>query len=121
MRVWRPRSSRPDGVGTGTGVAGLRFGVSGGPSGIGVPAVERADVSGGSGAFLTAGAGGGTTRRTVRSVGYDSRLTPAVAPFADRPGAKKHTTVPAQLPNEPSPTGYAEEPARRTRGSAEDS
>ncbi|MFI2505960.1 transglycosylase domain-containing protein [Streptomyces sp. NPDC018972] len=63
----------------------------------------------GNGTFLTAGAGGGITRRTVWSVGYDSRLTLAVALFADRPGAKKNTTVPAQLPNDPSPTGYAEE------------
>jgi membrane peptidoglycan carboxypeptidase len=62
-----------------------------------------------SGTFLTAGAGGGITRRTVWSVGYDSRLTLAVALFADRPGAKKNTTVPAQLPSDPSPTGYAEE------------
>jgi membrane peptidoglycan carboxypeptidase len=63
----------------------------------------------GDGTFLTAGAGGGITRRTVWSVGYDSRLTLAVALFADRPGAKKNTTVPAQLPSDPSPTGYAEE------------
>ncbi|GGP94717.1 hypothetical protein GCM10010266_17330 [Streptomyces griseomycini] len=94
---------------------------SGGPPGTGVPAVERAGVSGGSGASLTAGAGGGVTRRTVWSVGYDSRLTLTVALFADRPGAKKHTTVPAQLPSDPSPTGHAEELARRVWDSAEDS
>ncbi|MEY7980844.1 penicillin-binding protein, partial [Streptomyces pilosus] len=61
------------------------------------------------GALLTAGAGGGIARRTVWTVGYDSRLTLAVALFADRPGAKKGTTVPARLPDDPSPTAYAEE------------
>ncbi|WP_030860356.1 transglycosylase domain-containing protein [Streptomyces sp. NRRL S-37] len=72
----------------------------------------------GDGTFLTAGAGGGITRRTVWSVGYDSRLTLAVALFADRPGAKKNTTVPAQLPDDPSPTGYAEELAGEIWGLA---
>nr|WP_244328638.1 transglycosylase domain-containing protein [Streptomyces marokkonensis] len=86
---------------------------SGGPSGTGAPVVDRAGVGGGGGTFLTAGAGGGITRRTVWSVGYDSRLTVAVALFADRPGAKKNTTVPARLPNDPPPTGYAEELTRR--------
>ncbi|MFD1668732.1 MULTISPECIES: transglycosylase domain-containing protein [Streptomyces] len=64
---------------------------------------------GGPGAFFTAGAGGGVARRTVWSVGYDSRLAVTVALFADRPGPKKGTTVPAHLPDEPSPTGYAEQ------------
>ncbi|NUU24671.1 MAG: penicillin-binding protein [Streptomycetaceae bacterium] len=68
----------------------------------------------GGSAFGTAGAGGGITRRTVWSVGYDSRLSLSVALFADRPGTKKNTTVPAQLPSDPSPTGYAEELAGRT-------
>ncbi|MEU5521729.1 transglycosylase domain-containing protein [Streptomyces sp. NPDC047860] len=85
-----------------------------GASEVGVPpAVDRAGVRGGGGAFLTAGAGGGITRRTVWSVGYDSRLTLAVALFADRPGAKKGTTVPAQLPNDPAPVGYAESLSRQ--------
>ncbi|MFE2277390.1 transglycosylase domain-containing protein [Streptomyces sp. NPDC059454] len=79
-----------------------------------VPVAARADGEEGSGVFLTAGAGGGITRRTVWSVGYDSRLTLAVALFADRPGAKKNTTVPAQLPSDPSPTEYAEELAGET-------
>ncbi|MFE4051638.1 transglycosylase domain-containing protein [Streptomyces sp. YIM B13518] len=74
-----------------------------------VPLAARADGKEGSGAFLTAGAGGGITRRTVWSVGYDSRLALAVALFADRPGAKKDTTAPAQLPSDPSPTECAEE------------
>ncbi|MFE5816130.1 transglycosylase domain-containing protein [Streptomyces sp. NPDC056479] len=56
--------------------------------------------------FTTGGAGGGTTRRTVWTTGYDSRLTLTVALFADRAGAKKGTTVPAQLPNKPSPVEF---------------
>ncbi|CAL9439865.1 Biosynthetic peptidoglycan transglycosylase [Streptomyces sp. enrichment culture] len=83
-----------------------------GPDGRGVPSVpatDRAGADDGPGALLTAGAGGGIARRTVWTVGYDSRLTLAVALFADRPGAKKGTTVPARLPDDPSPTAYAEE------------
>ncbi|MFI9760709.1 transglycosylase domain-containing protein [Streptomyces sp. NPDC051963] len=60
-------------------------------------------------AFFTAGAGGGTTRRTVWSTALDSRLALTVALFADRPGEKKNTTVPAQLPNDPAPVDTAEE------------
>ncbi|MFC4646701.1 hypothetical protein ACFPEU_32010 [Streptomyces mangrovi] len=51
--------------------------------------------------FLTAGAGGGITRRTMWSTGLDSRLALTVVRFADRPGKKKNTTLPAQLPNDP--------------------
>jgi membrane peptidoglycan carboxypeptidase len=60
-------------------------------------------------ALFTAGAGGGITRRTVWSTELDSRLALTVALFADRPGEKKNTTVPAQLPNDPPPTASAEE------------
>lgn len=63
--------------------------------------------------FFTAGAGGGTTRRTVWSTGLDSRLALTVVLFADRPGEKKNTTVPAQLPNKPAPTETAEDTAAR--------
>ncbi|WP_318279964.1 transglycosylase domain-containing protein [Streptomyces griseoloalbus] len=97
------------------GVTAQARGLFGGQQGLAVPVTDRADGIGGfggtdgNGAFLTAGAGGGITRRTVWSVGYDSRLALAVALFADRPGAGKNTTVPAHLPNDPSPTGYAEQ------------
>lgn len=60
---------------------------------------------------FTAGAGGGITRRTIWSTTQDSQLTLTVALFADRPGKKKNTTVPAQLPNNPPPTESAEETA----------
>ncbi|GAA3499376.1 hypothetical protein GCM10019016_064800 [Streptomyces prasinosporus] len=80
--------------------------------GLGAPAAARRD---GSGAFLTAGAGGGLTRRTVWSTGYGSRLALTVALFADRPGAKKNTTVPARLPNDPPPADRAERLAERVR------
>ncbi|GHH04640.1 transglycosylase domain-containing protein [Streptomyces lanatus] len=58
--------------------------------------------------LLTGGAGGGTTRRTVWTTAYDPDLTLTVALFADRPGPKKNTTTPAQLPNEPPPVEFAE-------------
>ncbi|GAA3798779.1 hypothetical protein GCM10022403_035820 [Streptomyces coacervatus] len=58
--------------------------------------------------FATTGAGGGITRRTVWTTGYDDRLALTVALFADRAGSKKGTTVPAQLPNEPSPTEFTQ-------------
>ncbi|MGQ4430189.1 transglycosylase domain-containing protein [Streptomyces sp. SAS_260] len=61
--------------------------------------------------FFTAGAGGGITRRTVWSTGLDPQLALTVALFADRPGKKKGTTVPAQLPNDPPPTDSAAETA----------
>ncbi|CAL9438305.1 transglycosylase domain-containing protein [Streptomyces sp. Tu 3180] len=77
----------------------------GGPGAPGAAVAARRD---GTGAFLTAGAGGGITRRTVWSTGHDSRLALTVALFADRPGEKKNTTVPAQLPNDPPPTDRAE-------------
>ncbi|MEW1644240.1 transglycosylase domain-containing protein [Streptomyces sp. NPDC091219] len=64
-------------------------------------------------AFFTAGAGGGITRRTVWSTGMNSRLALTVALFADRPGKKKNTTVPAQLPNDPPPTYSAAATAAR--------
>ncbi|MEV6506736.1 transglycosylase domain-containing protein [Streptomyces sp. NPDC051642] len=60
---------------------------------------------------FTAGAGGGITRRTIWSTTQDPQLTLTVALFADRPGKKKNTTVPAQLPNNPPPTESAEETA----------
>lgn len=59
-------------------------------------------------AFTTGGAGGGITRRTVWATGYDGRLALTVALFADRAGGRKGTTVPARLPNEPSPTAFAQ-------------
>ncbi|MET9501701.1 transglycosylase domain-containing protein [Streptomyces sp. NPDC006622] len=59
-------------------------------------------------AFATAGAGGGTARRTVWATGYDGRLALTVALFADRAGGGKGTTVPARLPNEPPPTEFAQ-------------
>nr|WBO82347.1 penicillin-binding protein [Streptomyces sp. SBE_14.2] len=61
--------------------------------------------------FFTAGAGGGITRRTVWSTGMDHRLALTVTLFADRPGEKKNTSVPALLPSEPAPTETAEETA----------
>ncbi|WP_406124034.1 transglycosylase domain-containing protein [Streptomyces sp. NBC_00989] len=60
---------------------------------------------------FTAGAGGGITRRTLWSTTLDPQLTLTVALFADRPGEKKNTTVPAQLPNDPPPVESAEETA----------
>ncbi|MEU7470236.1 transglycosylase domain-containing protein [Streptomyces sp. NPDC044984] len=104
----RPETRRVlDGKGTFAVTARARQGFGGQT----VPLLPAARAGGKeeNGTFLTAGAGGGIARRTVWSVGYDSRLTLAVALFADRPGAKKNTTVPARLPNDPSPTGYAEE------------
>ncbi|MER6073755.1 transglycosylase domain-containing protein [Streptomyces sp. NPDC001817] len=65
---------------------------------------------------FTAGAGGGITRRTVWTVAYDTRLTLTVALFADKPGRKKDTTVPAQLPTDPSPTAFAEQTATQLWG-----
>ena len=61
--------------------------------------------------FFTAGAGGGITRRTLWSTTQDPQLTLTVALFADRPGEKKNTTVPAQLPNDPAPVESAAETA----------
>ncbi|MEV6114978.1 hypothetical protein AB0L59_21290 [Streptomyces sp. NPDC052109] len=66
--------------------------------------------------LFTAGAGGGTTRRTVWTVAYDARLTLTVVLFADKPGEKKDSTVPAQLPTYPSPTGFTEQAATQLRG-----
>ncbi|WP_369366155.1 transglycosylase domain-containing protein [Streptomyces sp. CG4] len=65
---------------------------------------------------FTAGAGGGITRRTVWTVAYDTRLTLTVALFADKPGKKKDTTVPAQLPTDPSPTAFTEQMATQLWG-----
>ncbi|WP_079249223.1 transglycosylase domain-containing protein [Streptomyces sp. IMTB 2501] len=65
---------------------------------------------------FTAGAGGGITRRTVWTVAYDTRLTLTVALFADKPGKKKDTTVPAQLPTDPSPTAFTEQTATQLWG-----
>ncbi|MER5200846.1 transglycosylase domain-containing protein [Streptomyces sp. NPDC002884] len=83
-------------------VAGGRSGAGPMPAAVAV-AAGSADAKG----FAVAGAGGGITRRTVWTTGYDSRLALTVALFADRAGAKKGTTVPAQLPNEPAPTEFA--------------
>ncbi|MGH1553475.1 hypothetical protein ACRAWF_20430 [Streptomyces sp. L7] len=58
---------------------------------------------------FTAGAGGGITRRTVWSTRLDPQLALTTALFADRPGKKKNTTTPAQLPNDPPPTQSATE------------
>ncbi|MGW2417799.1 transglycosylase domain-containing protein [Streptomyces sp. NPDC001709] len=66
--------------------------------------------------LFTAGAGGGITRRTVWTVAYDTRLTLTVALFADKPGKKKDTTVPAQLPTDPSPTAFTEQTATQLWG-----
>ncbi|WP_405991935.1 transglycosylase domain-containing protein [Streptomyces sp. NBC_00986] len=60
---------------------------------------------------FTAGAGGGITRRTIWSTTLDPQLTLTVTLFADRPGKKKNTTTPAQLPNDPPPAESAEETA----------
>ncbi|MEU8971817.1 transglycosylase domain-containing protein [Streptomyces monashensis] len=66
--------------------------------------------------LFTAGAGGGSTRRTVWTVAYDTRLALTVALFADKPGQKKDTTVPAQLPANPSPTAFTEQTATQLWG-----
>ncbi|MDR6981252.1 membrane peptidoglycan carboxypeptidase [Streptomyces sp. 3330] len=90
-------------------LAGARSGAGPAPGATAVSADAGVPVPPlGAKGFATAGAGGGITRRTVWTTGYDSRLALTVALFADRPGGKKGTTVPAQLPNEPSPTGFAE-------------
>ncbi|MEW2402508.1 transglycosylase domain-containing protein [Streptomyces sp. NPDC046862] len=80
-----------------------------GPTPVAVGAVEAtATARATAKVFATEGAGGGTARRTVWTTGYDDQLALTVALFADRAGAKKGTTVPARLPNEPSPTGFAQ-------------
>ncbi|WP_246561857.1 transglycosylase domain-containing protein [Streptomyces roseirectus] len=58
--------------------------------------------------YFTAGAGGGITRRTVWSTRLDRELAITAVLFADRPGRRKGTVVPAQLPNSPAPTSVAE-------------
>jgi membrane peptidoglycan carboxypeptidase len=60
------------------------------------------------GEFTTSGAGGGTTRRTLWTTGYDGRFALAVALFADRAGGRNGTTVPAHLPNQPSPAAFTQ-------------
>ncbi|MDX3526819.1 transglycosylase domain-containing protein [Streptomyces sp. ID05-39B] len=89
--------------------AGVRSGAGPTPVAVAV-AAGSAEAKG----FAVAGAGGGITRRTVWATGYDSRLTLTVALFADRAGSRKGTTVPAQLPNEPSPTDFAQRVAAGT-------
>ncbi|MBK6012326.1 transglycosylase domain-containing protein [Streptomyces sp. MBT53] len=69
-----------------------------------VPTPQRAPET-----VFTAGAGGGITRRTVWSTRLDPQLALTTALFADRPGKKKNTTAPAQLPNDPSPVQSATE------------
>ncbi|WP_328737292.1 transglycosylase domain-containing protein [Streptomyces bobili] len=86
-------------------MAGVRSGA--GPTPV---AAGSAEAKG----FAVAGAGGGITRRTVWATGYDRRLTLTVALFADRAGSRKGTAVPAQLPNEPSPTDFAQRVAAGT-------
>ncbi|MER6953735.1 transglycosylase domain-containing protein [Streptomyces sp. NPDC000618] len=73
------------------------------------PGAVQADAS----VLFTAGAGGGTARRTVWSTGLDSRLALTVVLFADQPGKKKNTTVPARLPDKPAPTDSAADTAAR--------
>ncbi|RPE42904.1 transglycosylase [Streptomyces sp. Ag109_O5-1] len=68
-------------------------------------------VAGPAANLFTAGAGGGITRRTVWTVAYDDRLALTVSLFADKPGKKKNTTVPAQLPTSPAPTEVTEQTA----------
>ncbi|WP_316774112.1 transglycosylase domain-containing protein [Streptomyces sasae] len=68
-------------------------------------------VAGPAASLFTAGAGGGITRRTVWTVAYDDRFALTVSLFADKPGKKKNTTVPAQLPTSPAPTEVAEQTA----------
>lgn len=75
------------------------------------PAPKASSVPSDARQFFTAGAGGGITRRTVWSTGMDRRLALTVTLFADRPGAKKNTSVPAFLPGDPAPTETAEETA----------
>ncbi|MFI2411972.1 transglycosylase domain-containing protein [Streptomyces sp. NPDC018947] len=70
------------------------------------------------GDFFTGGAGGGTTRRTLWTTGYDGRLALTVALFADRTGGRNGTTVPAQLPNQPSPADFTRSVADGIRGAA---
>ncbi|MFI6404786.1 transglycosylase domain-containing protein [Streptomyces sp. NPDC050548] len=69
-----------------------------------VPTAQRAPET-----AFTAGAGGGITRRTVWSTRLDPQLALTTALFADRPGKRKNTTAPAQLPNDPPPTQSAEQ------------
>ncbi len=80
-----------------------------------VPGGRGTALAGAKEVFVTAGAGGGNTRRTVWATGYDSRLALTVALFADRAGSRKGTTVPAQLPNDPSPTAFAQSVAAGIR------
>ncbi|MEV8594833.1 transglycosylase domain-containing protein [Streptomyces sp. NPDC052012] len=104
----RPETRRVlDDKGAGLVTAQARGGL-GGRAGDGAPIAFRPE---GPGTFFTAGAGGGTTRRTVWATGFDPRMALTVAVFADRPGVRKDTTVPALLPDDPSPTGYAEHTA----------
>ncbi|MET8981369.1 transglycosylase domain-containing protein [Streptomyces sp. NPDC004539] len=69
-------------------------------------------------AYFTGGAGGGITRRTVWSTRMSSELSLTTVLFADRPGKKKNTTVPAQLPNSPAPTEVAQGVVAELWGSA---
>ncbi|NUP21191.1 MAG: penicillin-binding protein [Streptomyces sp.] len=101
-------------------VAGLRMGAGPTPAAaIGTDAGPGAAVGVVPGkVFATGGAGGGITRRTVWTTGYDRRLALTVALFADRPGTKKGTTAPAQLPNDPPPTDFTEGVAAGVWGAA---
>ncbi|MGW4168095.1 transglycosylase domain-containing protein [Streptomyces chartreusis] len=91
-------------------LAGLRTGDDATPVAVGAkPGAGSVPV--GPAVFTTGGAGGGSTRRTVWTTGYDPRLALTVSLFADRAGPRKGTTVPAQLPNDPPPTEFAEQVA----------
>ncbi|MFF4257654.1 transglycosylase domain-containing protein [Streptomyces sp. NPDC001663] len=98
-------------------LAGARSGA--GPTPVAVAAGSaQTGAQAGTKVFATEGAGGGITRRTVWTTGYDDRLALTVALFADRAGSKKGTTVPAQLPNEPPPTEFAQTVAAGVWGAA---
>ena len=91
-------------------LAGLRTGDGATPVAVGAkPGAGSVPVE--PAVFTTGGAGGGSTRRTVWTTGYDPRLALTVSLFADRAGPRKGTTVPAQLPNDPPPTEFAEQVA----------
>ncbi|MBK3638653.1 penicillin-binding protein, partial [Streptomyces sp. MBT97] len=92
-------------------VAGARSGAGPAPVAAGTDAVPGTVPVSEAKGFITAGAGAGSARRTVWSTGYDGRLALTVALFADKAGPKKGTTVPARLPNEPSPTEFAQKVA----------
>jgi hypothetical protein len=52
------------------------------------------------------------------TTGYDGRLVLTVALFAERAGGRNGTTVPAQLPNQPSPADFTQSVAGGIWGAA---